>query len=81
MELFMPVVECSCGMVMSTARDTRQRCFRCGSIALRELSDGKAMLPMLWRFMNPPELDATLQPAVRRHDAWTTETIAEGSHI
>jgi hypothetical protein len=72
-------------MVMSTTdRDSRQRCIRCGSNALRELSGGAAMLPVLWRFMNWPSLDAALQPAGRsqgKHHGGTTETIGEGSHI
>jgi hypothetical protein len=72
-------------MVMSTtARYARQRCIRCGSIALGEQSGGTAMLPVLWRFMNWPAPDAALQPVGTRHgkhDSWTTETIGEGSHI
>jgi hypothetical protein len=78
----MPVLECSCGMVMSTvARDSRQRCIRCGSVALREVSGGTAMLPVLWRFMNWPAMGVALQPASRKQNGWTTEAIGEGSHI
>jgi hypothetical protein len=78
----MPVVECSCGMVMSTAaRDSRQRCIRCGSIVLRELSGGTAMLPALWRFMNWPAMEAAFKTTSRNQNVWTTEAIGEGSHI
>jgi len=78
----MPVLECSCGMVISTAtRDSRQRCIRCGSIALRELSGGTAMLPALWRFMNSSAMAVAVQPTSKNQNGWTTETIGEGSHI
>jgi hypothetical protein len=78
----MPVLECSCGMVMSTAsRDSRQRCIRCGSIALRELNGGTAVLPVLWRFMNWPAMEVAFQPTSRNQNGWTTEAIEEGSHI
>jgi hypothetical protein len=78
----MSVVECSCGMVMSTAAcDSRRRCIRCGSIALRELSGGTAMLPVLWRFMDSPAMAVAIQPASRSQNLWTTESIGEGSHI
>jgi hypothetical protein len=69
-------------MVMSSsAHDSRQRCIRCGSIALRELGGGTAMLPSLWRFMNRPPMDLAFQPASRNQNGWTMETIGEGSHI
>jgi hypothetical protein len=78
----MPVLECSCGMVMSTAaRDARQRCIRCGGGALRELSGGTAVLPALWRFMNSPAMDVAFQPTSGKQNRWATETIGEGSHI
>ena len=38
-------------MVMSTtARDSRQRCMRCGSVTLREPSGGTLLLPALMAF-------------------------------
>jgi hypothetical protein len=40
-----PVVECSCGMVMShSVSQPRTNCIRCGSDAIRELDLGRAAL-------------------------------------
>jgi hypothetical protein len=78
----MPVLECSCGMVMSTtARDSRQRCMRCGSVTLRELNGGTLLLPARWHSMNWPAAELAPQPATRSHETWTRELIGEGSHI
>jgi hypothetical protein len=81
-ELSMPVLECSCGMVMSTtARDSRQRCMRCGSITLRELNSGTLFLPALRHFVDWPATEVAVQPVTRSHQTWTRELISEGSHI
>ncbi|HEY3394808.1 MAG TPA: hypothetical protein VGK58_19030 [Lacipirellulaceae bacterium] len=78
----MPVLECSCGMVMSTtARDSRQRCMRCGSITLRDLNSSTLLLPAIWHSMNWPATNLAVQPATRSYEVWTTELIEEGSHI
>jgi len=78
----MPVLECSCGMVMSTtARDSRQRCMRCGSITLREFDSSTLLLPALWHFVNWPAMDVAVQPVTKSHAACTRELIGEGSHI
>ena len=40
----MPVLECSCGMVMSaTATKLRNTCIRCGSASLSEFAQGQTV--------------------------------------
>jgi hypothetical protein len=69
-------------MVMSTtARDSRQRCVRCGSATLRELNSGTLSLPALRHFVDWPAMNVAFQPVTRSHQTWTRELIGEGSHI
>jgi hypothetical protein len=78
----MPVLECSCGMVMSTtARDSRERCMRCGSVTLSELDGGIQLLPSLRQFVSWPARNRILQIVANNHTTWTGELTEEGSHI
>lgn len=46
----MPVIECSCGMVMSIAADdSRCHCIRCGGLEFRVVSDGVSTPPRHWK--------------------------------
>jgi hypothetical protein len=41
----MPVIECSCGMVMSVSvAKPRNKCIRCGGVEFRELGDFKPVV-------------------------------------
>ena len=78
----MPVLECPCGMVMSTtAIGSRQCCIRCGGMRLRVLNEDTLLLPALRRLLNWPAIEVAVQPMAKRSDKRSKEVISDGSHI